>query len=102
MFLEKAGMEKTARVSFEIVKTDVNYVFCNDSENIKIYFNSSVKPEFAATCSVVGGSTWYPISDLDRLRGYITVPRKNSAEYYCKVLFKGEYGRLTNVPLKVE
>lgn len=101
IFLEKAG-KKTARVSFEVVKTDVNFDFCEDGENINMYFNSSAMPEFAAKCSIDGVSTWYPISDLDRWRGYITIPRNNGLELYCKVIFRGGYGRIANVPIKVE
>lgn len=95
--------ERTATVSFEVVETNVSYEWSNDGESIIIYFESSAKPEYVALCRLNGGSWFYRISDVDRWRGCITVPRLvNEPEYYCKVIFKGEYGRIINEPIRVE
>lgn len=93
---------RTANVSFEIVETNVSYEWSNDGDNVIIHFDSSAKPEYAALCYLSGESYFFPISDLDRWRGYVSVPKMNVPEYYCKVLFRGEYGRIINVPIRVE
>lgn len=101
VFLQR-GNERTARVSFEIIETDVSYDWNSDEESINIYFTSSAKPEYAMLCDLDGSSFFYPISANDRWRGYITLSRLNQTEYYCKVLFRGEYGVMINVPIRVE
>lgn len=96
--------DKTSRVSFEVVDTSIGYTYSEGGNNINIYFSSSAKPEYAAICSVSGtcGGHIFPISDLDILRGYIVVSQPlNTDLCYCKVIFKGEYGRISNVPIKV-
>lgn len=94
---------KTASVSFEIVETNVGYEWSYDGDNVIIHFDSSAKPEYAAFCYLSGGSYYYPISDLDRWRGYTVVPCPSNPNLcYCKVIFKGEYGRIINVPIRVE
>lgn len=96
--------DKTASASFEVVETNVSYDWCDDGENLKIYFNSSAKPEYASLCYLSGGSgSSIPVSEMDIWRGYIIVPRlETEQDYYCKVIFKGEYGRIINEPIKVE
>lgn len=96
--------ESSARVSFEIIDTDVDYEW-NDEEALIIKFHSSATPVYAILCDIHGVSRNYVISDLDRQRGYISISRDdfpNYTEYYCKVVFKGEYGRIINVPIRVE
>ena len=94
--------DKTSRVSFEVIDTDVNYELDSGEGNITIHFESSAKPEYAALCDIHGNSRNYPISYLDRQRGYIVVSQPlNTDLRYCKVIFKGEYGRISNVPIKV-
>ena len=102
VFLQ-SGNERTAMVSFEIIETNVSYEWNDDSESITIFFDSSAVPEYAALSLLPGGSKFYTISEVDRWRGCITVPKWiDQPEYYCKVLFKGEYGRIINVRVKVE
>lgn len=97
------GNVRSAKASFEIIETNVSYEWSSDGNNVIIYFDSSVKPEYAALCRLSGGSWYYKISEADLRRGYIMVPRlQNEPEYYCKVLFRGEYGRIINVPIRVE
>ena len=97
------GDEKTARVSFEIVETTVSYEWIDNGENIKIFFNPSDKATHASLCYLSGGSKSYKIQEVDRWRGYICVPRWDvDSDYYCRVLFRGEYGNITNKPIKVE
>ena len=102
VFLQHEG-QKTASVSFEVVETNVSCELDDGSESITIYFESSARPEYAALCDIHGNSRNHPISDLDRWRGYITVPVSTNPNLcYCKVVFKGEYGRIINVPIRVE
>lgn len=102
VFLQSEG-QKTASVSFEVVETTVSCELDDGSESITIYFESSANPEYAALCNIHGSSRNYPLSDLDRRRGYIVVPQLSNHDLcYCKVVFKGEYGRIINVPIRVE
>lgn len=91
----------SSRSTFEIIDTEVNCTI-NNENRIVVHFNSEARPEFAALCDLEGNSEFYPISDMDRLNGYIIVPSLNLTEYYCKVIFKGEYGRLSSGPIRVE
>lgn len=100
--LEKEG-ERTACVSFEVISTDVSYVRTDDDETILVYFESSAFPEYVAIAKQTGYSKYYPISDLDRWRGYITVPLVDYPTYYnLKVVFRGEYGKIINKPIRIE
>ena len=94
---------RTSTVSFEVVEAIVSYELDDDGENIKINFESSPQPEYAAICDIHGNTRNYPISDLDRRRGYIVVPRSSNPNLcYYKVIFKGEYGRISSLPVKVD
>ena len=94
---------RSASVSFEVIDVDVSYTLSDDGEHITIHFGSSAKPEYAAVCKLSGYTQYYPLSDLDRWRGCITVPRITNPSYcYCKVIFKGEYGSIINKPILIE
>ena len=99
VFLQR-GEEKSADVSFEIIETEVS---CTDNGNdISIHFHTSAEPVYVALCDIAGNSyCYYPISSIDREREYILVPRMDREEYYCKIVFKGEYGRIINEPIRV-
>jgi hypothetical protein len=102
VFLQREA-ERTASVSFEVVTTNVSYSWSDDGKNLIVYFDSSAKPKYAALCNSTGASRYYPLSEIDRKRGFITIPQsKNSTLRYCKVIFKGEYGSIINVPILVE
>lgn len=73
-----------------------------DSSHLKITFSSTAIANYVVLCDVHGSSQYYPISEKDRLLGYIVVPRLNNPEYYCKVVFKGEYGNIINKPMRVQ
>lgn len=96
------GDSKSATASFEIVETNVDYSIGDEEDYITVYFNSSAEPEYVALCTLWGSSSYYPISFSERERGCISIPRMNSSEYYCKVVFKGEYGRIINEPIRVQ
>lgn len=94
--------EQSSEVSFEVIDAGVSYSnSIMDEKNIIVYFLSSAMPEYVALCKLWGSSTCYPISDADRERGFISIPRMNEPEYYCKVIFRGEYGRIINEPIRV-
>ncbi len=94
---------KSADVSFEIIETDVS---CSTYKNeyIVVNFHTSADPIYAALCDLSGDSSfYYHISDTDKERGYFILPRKNSGSVlFCKVVFKGEFGRIINAPVRVE
>ena len=92
---------QTEEVSFEVIETNVRCSHGNAEETIIIYFDSSAKPEYAALCDLPGNSLCFPISSIDKERGYIIVPEANWSEYYCKVVFKGDFGRIINRPIRV-
>lgn len=96
------GDSKSEAASFEIVETNVDYSNSDVEDCITVYFQSSANPEYVALCYLWGSSTCYPISSVDREQGYITIPKMNSSEYYCKVVFRGEYGRIINEPIRVQ
>ena len=100
VFLQK-GETMTAPVSFETLSTDVHYALREDG-GLVVYFDTSTFAVYAATCTLQGDSLCYPISDRDRERGFIVIPPMNKPEYFCKVIFRGEYGRIINNPLRVQ
>lgn len=95
----------TSRVSFEVIETNVGYTWNENNGGLLVHFQSSATPVYAALCDIRGNSRNYVISDQDRQRGYFCIPQNNMpnlAEYYCKVVFNGEYGRIINEPILVE
>lgn len=96
----QAGNVKSKTVSFEIIATDVD-VSLISKEKLLIRFYSNAMPDYVAICDINGNSEYYPISESDRLMGYIVVPRPRYSDYYCKVIFKGEYGTIANRPIRV-
>ena len=92
----------TDSVSFEVIDISVNSVGQKSGDAINIYFHSSATAEYVALCDLSGSSQCFPLSERDRKLGYISVPRIDKQEYYCKVIFKGKYGRIINQPLRVE
>lgn len=103
-FVHLQGEEnRSAEVSFEIVETNVSYSNADSDDQLRIFFHSSAEPVYATLCDNVGGSLFYfRITPDDWDRGYIVVPRSIKSEYYCKIVFKGEYGRIINEPIRVE
>ena len=92
----------SASVSFEVIETDVSYSEGDDNGSITVFFHTSADPVYVSMCDLVGNSYHYHrISSLDKERGYMMIPRLNRPEVYCKVVFKGEYGRIINKPLRV-
>ena len=101
VFLQKED-NLTAEVSFEIIETDVSCSDGDDKSSIAVSFHTSADPVYVTMCDLVGNSFHYHrISSLDKERGYVIIPRLNRPEVYCKVIFKGEYGRIINEPLRI-
>ena len=97
----QSGDRKTSPISFEVVDVEVNFKRGNSRKEILIYFSSSAVADYAVLCTQDGSSLFFPITDIDRGRGYISVPVWNNPKYYCKVVFKGEYGSVINKPIRV-
>lgn len=97
----RSNEKESEPVSFEVIQADVN-VSLTDDGNLLIEFSSSGMADYVAVCNVNGTSEYYSISEEDRRRGHIVVPPCSYAEYYCKVVFKGEYGTMINKPIRVK
>ncbi len=92
--------KKSAPISFEIVETNVHFLY-EGGDYITVYFNSSATAESTVLCDRQGRSQYYPISEKDRMLGYKRVKLVDSYDLFCKVIFKGEYGRITNKPIQL-
>lgn len=96
----QSGAERSKTVSFEVVMTDVKVDVTNNG-NVLIRFQSNVAADYVAICDEHGTSDYYPISEEARQKGFIVVPSYNYSAFYCKVIFKGEFGRIANKPIKI-
>lgn len=96
------GLEKSAEVSFEVIDTSVNYYDGDSDDSIVVSFHSSANPVYVTFCDSFGSSFfYYHFSAADKERGYVTLPKMDRSEYYCKIVFKGDYGRIINEPIRV-
>lgn len=97
----KDGEQKSSHVSLEIIETDVKLSFKNIGKEIVFQVNSSAPAEYLALFRYTDkpASLFYPITDSDRMMGQITIPARSLPEYYCRVAFKGQYGRKINKPI---
>lgn len=97
---------------FEVVQTNATYA--NVGEDVKrVTFGSSNGTPMYVRCSGVDGAPMclYPLTDEDIANGYCEVNFKSliqkqynnlashTGNVYCKVTFKGDYGRVTNEPI---
>jgi hypothetical protein len=97
---------------FEVIETTVSY--SDVGENVKkVTFESSNGTPVYVRCSGVDGAPMclYPLTDDDIANGYCEVNFKSliqkqynnlsihTGNVYCKVTFKGDYGRVTNKPI---
>lgn len=97
------GSEKSAEVSFEVIETSINCFEGGSGDCIIVNFHSSADPVYAAFCDLVGNSIrYYHISAEDKAQGFVTLPKIDRQEYYCKIIFKGEYGRIINEPIRIQ
>ena len=96
----QSGDKRSNTVSFEVIMTDVSASFTH-KDNVLVRFQSNVTADYVAICDEHGSSDYYPISEEMRQKGFIVVPSKKYSVFYCKVIFKGEYGRITNHPIRI-
>ena len=99
-FLQKND-KKSDPVSFEVIDADVRCSWKPDGESLELFFNTSEYADYAVLCDLSGSSSYFPISDGDRERGYTVIPLRGFTDLYCKVVFRGEYGTMINRPIKV-
>ena len=100
VYLQKEDA-KTEPVTFEAMEIYVNYIMDNGDKDMIVYFNPLHRAEYVALCTLQGGSQFYPISNRDREQGFTKVPFVENSYNYCKVIFSGEYGSITNRPIRV-
>lgn len=101
VFLQ-SGENVSASASFEVIETEVRCSLGRKGESVIIEFKSSVKADYGALCKIDGSSWYFQISDDARREGRIVVPSWDLPKYYCKVIFRGEYGSIINKPVRVK
>lgn len=99
LYQEEAMISKC---SFVVVETSVsiheieNHIHCSFSSRNAI-------PNYIALCSIDGMP--YKISEITEkqyLDGYIDIENNINKECYCKVMFKNDYGQISNVPIRID
>lgn len=98
----QSGERMTDSISFEVVEVSVSYTLNDTGRELVIHFLSSATADYAVLCRQNGVSLFYPISESDLNNGFIVVPEWDDDEYFCKVVFKGEYGSVINTPIRVK
>ena len=101
VFLQ-SGEKVSASASFEVIETDVRCSLDRKGRSVIIEFNSSAKADYGALCTIDGSSWYFQISDDERRDGHVVVPSWDLSNYYCKVIFRGEYGSIINKPVRVK
>lgn len=96
------GSKRSDPVYFDVVDTCVSI---EESDSlVKVHFASEfANPIFAAICSE-SGLKWKVIElrDEDIKNGYVHIQMPdNKSDYYCKVYFETEWGRVTNKPIQL-
>lgn len=89
-------------VHFEVIDTFVDCRFYARKRELEIKFLSSSNPKYVILCTMVGDSIYFPISEEERKQGCIIVPQCIDDELYCKVVYGGRYGNITNIPLRIK
>ena len=87
-------------ISFETVNTEVSFSL-DKRNNVTIFFTSKELAQYAILCQRNGDSTFFSLLDQDREKGQVTVPGLKYDEYYCKIVFKGQFGSIINTPIRV-
>lgn len=88
-------------VSFEVIKTDIMVSYIANGKGFIVHFNSSSNADYVVLYRREGPPLYYDISDQERLSGQKAIPFWDVPEYYCKVVFRGEYGTMINRPIRV-
>lgn len=96
----RTGELCSSPVYFEIIQTDVK-ISTKRGKEIKVSFKSSAYADYVVLFRQVGPPLYYLISDYERKKGIISIPIWDVPEYYCKVVFRGEYGTMINRPIRV-
>ena len=97
-----SGNNVSASTSFEVIETDVGCYLSKKGDSVIIEFKSSAKADYGALCTIDGSSWYFQISEDARKEGRVVVPSWDLPEYYCKIVFQGEYGSVINKPIRVE
>lgn len=97
-----SGNSYSAPVSFEIIETRVDLSCKKGKKEIVVWLKSSAEAEYLALYRLDRQPVFYPITNPDCQEGQqIIVPAWDMRDYYCRVVFRGEYGRIINRPIKV-
>ncbi len=97
-----SGNSYSSPISFEVIEISVDLSLDKGAKEISIWFKSSAKADYLALYRLDRQPIFYPILDPDCQDGQqIIVPAWDMRDYYCRVVFRGEYGRIINRPIKV-
>ncbi len=97
----RLGESYSSPVSFEVFDTEIKVSLDKGRNEMVIYFKSPDIADYVILFERVGRPHYFQISDQDRLKGYFVMPAWNVPEYYCKVVFRGEYGSISNRAIRV-
>lgn len=95
------GSRNTAPTCFEVIDATVSI---QQSLNLTVHFSSiDAVPLYVVICTRTGG--YNKIHHLGRTEQHagktiIGMP-KGKGPYFCKVIFQGEYGNVSSVPLRL-
>ena len=96
------GNSASSPISFEIIEADVALSLNADTKEIVVYLETSAKADYIALYRLDMQPIFYPIPDQDcDSKRQIIVPAWDMQDYYCRVVFRGKYGRIINRPIKV-
>lgn len=97
----RIGESYSSSVSFEVVDTEIRVSLDKGRNDMVIYFKSPDIADYVVLYEPGRRPQYFQISNQARLKGYFVMPAWNVLEYYCKVVFRGEYGSVSNRQFRV-
>ena len=97
----RIGENYSSPVSFEVIETDIRVSLDKERNEMIIYLKSPDIADYVVLFERIGRPQYFQISDQARMKGYLVMPIWDIPEYYCKVVFRGEYGTISNRTLRV-
>lgn len=95
------GSRCSEPTSFEVIDATTSI---QQSVNLTVHFSSTnATPLYVVVCTRTGGFyTIHYLGYAERLAGKTAIAMpKGEGPYYCKVIFQGEYGNVSSIPLRL-
>lgn len=89
-------------VCFDVVDTNVSIK--QDGHLLTVHFESKyANPVFVAICEENGlNHSVVELNEEEQKNGYIVIKKtKQNGKFFCKVYFETEWGRVTNIPIRL-